>query len=89
MKGINNPSETTRDETRKLTHKLRLLNRVEFVFLLLMAVVTLTSVLALTHHKPRAPKKAPAIKEVNDKATKDVRNSVTKEEPKTKKAKKP
>jgi hypothetical protein len=89
MKGLNNPGETTRDAERKVSHKLRLLNRVEMVFLLLMTVVSLTSVLALTHHKPRAPKKAPAIKEVNEKATKDVRNSVTKEEPKAKKAKKP
>jgi hypothetical protein len=89
MKGINNPSETTRDAERKLSHKLRLLNRVEIVFLFLMVVLTLTSVLALTHHKSRAPKKAPAIKEISEKTTKDVRNSVTKEEPKAKKAKKP
>jgi hypothetical protein len=89
MKGINKRSESIRDDDRKFPRKFRLLNRVEIVFLLLMAVITLSSVLALTHHKPRAPKKAPAIKEVNEKATKDVRDSVTKVAPKAKKAKKP
>ena len=89
MKGINQRSESARDEESKFSRRLRLLNRVEIVFLLLMTIITLSSVLALTHHKPHAPKKAPAIKEVNEKATKDVGNSVTKEQPKAKKAKKP
>ena len=89
MKGINKRRESTRDEDRKFPRRLRLLNKVEIVFLLLMAVTTLSSVLALTHHKPRAPKKAPAIKEVNEKTTKDVMDILTKKEPKAKKAKKP
>jgi hypothetical protein len=89
MKRINKGGESTRDEDRKFTRRLRLLNRVEIVFLLLMTVITLSSLFVLTHHKPQAPKKEGAIKEVKEKATKDVRDSVTKEEPKAKKAKKP
>jgi hypothetical protein len=89
MKRINKGGDSTRDEDCKFSRRLRLLNKLEVVFLLLMTVITLSSIFALTHQKPQAAKKERAIKEVNEKATKDVRDSVTKEEPKAKKAKKP
>jgi cell division protein FtsL len=89
MKGISKRREFTGDDDRKFSRKLRLLNKVEVVILLVIAVITLSSVLALTHHKSHTLKKAQTIKEVNEKATKDVRKSLTKEEPKAKKAKKP
>jgi hypothetical protein len=89
MKRINKGGDSTQGEDCKLSRRLLLLNKLEVGFLFVMAVITLSSILALTHQKSQAPKKEGAIKEVNEKATKDVRDSVTKEEPKAKKAKKP
>jgi hypothetical protein len=80
-------SESARDEDRKSYQKLRLLTRVGIVFLLLTAVITLPSLPALADHKPRTPKKVRAIKNINDDATKDLRNIGTKVEPKAAKAK--
>jgi hypothetical protein len=73
-------SESARDEDIKSSHRLRLGTRIGIVFLLLIAVITLTSLPALSKDKPRAPQKARAIKGTKDDTKKDLRGNVRKVE---------
>jgi hypothetical protein len=73
-------SESARDEGIKSSYRLRLRTRIGIVFLLLIAVLTLTSLPALSKDKPRAPQKARAIKGTKDDTKKASRGSVRKVE---------
>lgn len=77
-------SKSARDEDIKSSHRLRLGTRIGIVFLLLIAVITLTSLPAHADNKPRAPKKVKKVQrgidDINNDATQDLRGSVRKVE---------